>query len=58
MTKMSHALIDHLRCVNKRRVRRVFGQLAPGQLGAIEVGLALFLGFGDGLDSEWTPRVQ
>ena len=58
MTKMSHALIDHLRCVNKRRVRRVFGQLAPGELGAIDDGLALFLGFGDRLEPASTPRIQ
>lgn len=49
LTKMSYALIDHLRSVDKRRVRRVFGQLVPSELGAIDDGLALFLGFGDRL---------
>ncbi len=56
LTKMAHALIDYLRSVDKRRVRRVFGQLAPGEIGAIDDGLALFLGFGDRLEPESTPR--
>ncbi len=34
------------------RVRRVFGQLAPGELSAVSDGLALFLGFGDRLEPE------
>lgn len=58
LTKMSYALLDHLRSVDKRRVRRVFGQLAPGELGAIDDGLALFLGFGDRLEPESAPSVQ
>jgi len=44
LTKASYALVDHLRSVDKRRVRRVFGQLARHELGAIDEGLALFLG--------------
>ena len=56
LTKVSYALIDHLRSVDKRRVRRVFGQLAPGELGAIDNGMALFLGFGDRFEPESTPR--
>lgn len=58
LTKTSYALIDHLRSVDKRRVRRVFGQLAPDELGAVDDGLELFLGFSDGLEPEPTPRVQ
>ncbi|HUG52839.1 MAG TPA: type II toxin-antitoxin system PemK/MazF family toxin [Vicinamibacteria bacterium] len=58
LTKMSYALIDQLRSVDKRRVRRVFGQLATGELGAIDDGLVLFLGFGDRLEPEPMPRVQ
>jgi mRNA-degrading endonuclease toxin of MazEF toxin-antitoxin module len=58
LTKASYALIDHLRSVDKRRVRRVFGQLAPNELNAVDDGLALFLGLGDGLEPESTPRVQ
>jgi mRNA-degrading endonuclease toxin of MazEF toxin-antitoxin module len=58
LTKMSYALVDHLRSVDKRRVMRVFGQLAPNELRAVEGGLALFLGFGDRLVPEPTPPIQ
>jgi mRNA interferase MazF len=58
LTKMSYALIDHLRSVDKRRVQRVFGLLAPNELRAVDDGLALFLGFGDRLAPEPMPHVQ
>ncbi len=58
LTKRSYALIDHLRSVDKRRVRRAFGRLAPDELGAVDDGLALFLGFGDRLELEPAPRVR
>jgi mRNA interferase MazF len=58
LTKLSYALVDHLRSVDKRRVRRVFGQLAPGELGAVDDGLTLFLGFGDKLEPAPHPHVQ
>jgi mRNA interferase MazF len=58
LTKLSYALIDHLRSVDKRRVRRVFGQLAPDELRAVDEGLALFLGFGDRLEPAPIPHVQ
>jgi mRNA-degrading endonuclease toxin of MazEF toxin-antitoxin module len=44
LAKTSYALIDHLRSIDKRRIRRVFGQLAPGELLNIDQGLELFLG--------------
>ncbi len=44
LIKASYGLIDHLRSVDKRRVRRVFGQLTPAELSAVSEGLALFLG--------------
>ena len=56
LTRMSYALIDHLRSVDKRRVRRVFGRLAVTELDAIDDGLALFLGFGDRLEPEPARR--
>jgi mRNA interferase MazF len=56
LTKRSYVLIDHLRSVDKRRVRRVFGQLAPDELSAVEDGLALFLGLGDRLEPAPTIR--
>jgi mRNA-degrading endonuclease toxin of MazEF toxin-antitoxin module len=43
----SFALIDHLRSIDKRRIRRVFGELAREEIAAIDEGLALFLGIGD-----------
>jgi mRNA interferase MazF len=44
LTKASFALIDHLRSVDKRRVRRVFGQIGADEMAAIDRGLELFLG--------------
>jgi mRNA interferase MazF len=44
LTKESYALIDHLRSIDKRRIRRVFGRIAPGELNAVDEGLTLFLG--------------
>ncbi|GIU78538.1 MAG: mRNA interferase [Bryobacteraceae bacterium] len=44
LAKRSFALIDHLRSVDKRRVRKVFGSLARREIDAIDEGLAAFLG--------------
>lgn len=44
LTKTSYALIDHLRSVDKRRIRRVFGRVTRGELIAVNQGLELFLG--------------
>jgi mRNA interferase MazF len=49
LAKKSFALIDHLRLIDKRRIRRVFGELAREETAAIDEGLALFLGLGDRL---------
>jgi mRNA interferase MazF len=43
-TKASYALVDHLRSIDKRRIRRIFGQISPGELFSIDQGLELFLG--------------
>lgn len=40
----SYALVDQIRSVDKRRVRKVFGQVEPAELQAIDEGLRLFLG--------------
>jgi mRNA interferase MazF len=58
LAKESFALIDHLRSVDKRRVRSVFGELAPEEMAAIDEGLAVFLGLGDRLHSAGLPAVQ
>jgi mRNA interferase MazF len=44
LTKTSYALIDHLRSIDKRRIRRVFGRVTKDELNALDQGLELFLG--------------
>ena len=46
LTKPSFALIDHIRSIDKRRIRRMFGQVSSAELAKIDQGLGLFLGFG------------
>lgn len=58
LAKKSFALIDHLRSIDKRRVRRVFGELAREEMAAIDEGLAVFLGLGDRIHGAGTPPVQ
>jgi mRNA interferase MazF len=58
LAKNSFALIDQLRSVDKRRVRRVFGELARQEMAAIDEGLTLFLGLGDRLYEPDAPPVQ
>ena len=58
LAKKSFALIDQLRSVDKRRVRRVYGELARREMAAIDEGLALFLGLGDGFYDPGAPPVQ
>ena len=58
LAKASYALVDHLRSVDKRRVRHVFGQLGAAELGTIDQGIALFLGLTDRLESDPSVSVQ
>jgi mRNA interferase MazF len=58
LAKKSFALIDHLRSIDKRRIRRVFGELAREELTAIDEGLAIFLGLGDRLHGAGAPPVH
>src|SRR5689334_1939414 len=44
LAKKSFALIDHIRSIDKRRVRRVYGELAADEVAAIDEGLTAFLG--------------
>ncbi len=46
LAKISYALIDQIRSIDKRRIRRVYGPIAPDELAAIDQGLELFLGLG------------
>jgi len=44
LTKASFALIDQLRSIDKRRIRRVFGRVTRDEMAALDQGLELFLG--------------
>ena len=55
LTKTSYALVDHLRSIDKRRIRRVFGQVSAGELAGVDQGLELFLGLARP-SSRWSPR--
>jgi mRNA interferase MazF len=44
LTRTSYVLIDHLRSIDKRRIRRVFGRITKNELAALDQGLELFLG--------------
>jgi mRNA interferase MazF len=44
LVKTSYALIDQIRSVDKRRVRRLYGRVAAAELQRIDEGLLLFLG--------------
>ncbi|HEY1339821.1 MAG TPA: type II toxin-antitoxin system PemK/MazF family toxin [Bryobacteraceae bacterium] len=57
LAKQSFALIDHLRSIDKRRVRRVYGELPRDEMAAIDEGLATFLGLGDRLQNDTVTRV-
>lgn len=40
----SHALVDQIRAIDKRRITRIFGSISGEELSAIDDGLRLFLG--------------
>ncbi len=46
LAKQSFALVDQLRSIDKRRIRRVFGELSQVEIAAIDEALVLFLGLG------------
>ena len=58
LAKKSYALIDHLRSIDKRRVRRVFGELTREEMAAIDEGLAVFLGLSHRPYVPGTPPVH
>ena len=39
LTRTSYALVDHVRSVDKRRVRRVFGRIRADEMRAVDEGL-------------------
>ena len=48
LRKPSWALLDQLRTIDKRRVRKVFDRINPGELETVDDGLRLLLGLGEG----------
>ena len=46
LRKPAHALVEQVRSVDKRRVRRVYGTIPDAALAAVEEGLRLHLGLG------------
>ncbi len=51
LAKQSFALIDQVPSIDKRRVRRAYGELTREEIAAIDEGLAVFLGLGERLQS-------
>lgn len=47
LKKASSALVDHLRSIDKRRIRRVYGALPAAELATLDEALRLFLGLGN-----------
>ena len=47
LRKRSWALVDQVRAIDKRRVRKIFGQLPADELGKVDEGLRLFLGLSE-----------
>jgi mRNA interferase MazF len=47
LARLSWALVDRLRSVDKRRIIRLFGRLPSAELAAVDKGLVLFLGLAD-----------
>lgn len=58
LAKRSFALIDHLRSIDKRRVRRAFGELTAEEMDAIDEGLTVFLGLAGLSHTPGTSPVQ
>ncbi len=44
LTKTSYVLTDHVRSLDKRRIRRTYGQVSAVERASIDQGLELFLG--------------
>jgi mRNA-degrading endonuclease toxin of MazEF toxin-antitoxin module len=58
LAKMSFALIDQLRSIDKRRVRRIFGELSADEIAGIDEGLIAFLGLGGRLHGRVASQVE
>jgi mRNA interferase MazF len=49
LRKRSFALVEQLRSIDKRRIRRAYGVLRPEEVAAVDEGLLLYLGLRVGL---------
>jgi PemK-like, MazF-like toxin of type II toxin-antitoxin system len=59
LAKRPFALTDQLRSIDKRRIRRVFGELAREETAAIDEGVAAFMARTRRRSSdEWLPIVD
>lgn len=58
LAKRSFALVDHLRSIDKRRVRLAFGELEQQEMAAIDEGLSVFLGLRGALHVDGPQAVQ
>ena len=47
LAKPSYALVDHLRSIDRIRVRSVYGRVSATEIDAIDLGIRLFLGLDD-----------
>lgn len=52
LLRTSFALVDQVRSLDKRRVRRIFGQISEAELEAIDGGLLLYLGLERSAEAE------
>jgi mRNA interferase MazF len=55
LAKQSFALIDHLRSIDKRRIRRIVGEISSGEAANIDQGLKAFLGLGEEAAEDQSP---
>ena len=44
LTRTSYVLTDHVRSIDKRRIRKTYGRVLAAELASIDQGLELFLG--------------
>lgn len=52
LRKVSYALVDQIRSVDKRRVIRAFGRIRPKEMAAIDEGLRLYLASSTGAETD------
>jgi mRNA interferase MazF len=44
LARTSYVLTDHVRAIDKRRIRRIYGSVSAAELTSVDQGLELFLG--------------